>query len=507
MAVPAEQARVPAHDGGILPRMTARRFDVIIVGGGPAGAAAGWALARKGVNVAVLERSHFPRDKVCGDFIEPAGLRLAAAMGADLATGDRLPITRNCVYFGPHLAWSGAIPYYGHEPEMPPHGMIVPRAEFDDTMLARAADAGASVRQGAAVTACERRDGLMHIGLKDGETLTAPLVVGADGTESLVARSAGIVHRDRRHIGIARRMYLEDVETDGGEACIWFDSDQIPGYGWMFPMAGGRANFGVGLLSEAAARHDLSVPASLTAALDRLRLRHPGCRRARAVGRPMGGIVKAYGAITRNHFDGGLLVGDAGCFADPITGEGITQGMESAVIAARTLVAALERGRFEAADLAGYEADFRGHFDPGMRWLTFCAALMRNWHMRDWLWRVTRRGFEEAQQSPDFARTAGAGFGGLDIRPRDIVVMLWTRIFARGLEDGVRALAALIAGRSPGQDGLVGDLDAWRRGWQASLADDPAFHWQWLADLAKALAALLPVLATDANPRRQGVTP
>lgn len=481
---------------------------MIVVGGGPAGATAAWALARRGVKVTLVDRARFPREKVCGDYLEPSALRIARAMGvpSTLPDADQPVIRRNSVYFGPHRAWSGSIPYYGGADGLPGHGKIVPRTRLDAELLAAAVAAGAVVREGCSVAGVTRQGGLMHVAFTDGEILTAPLVVGADGVESVVARSMNIVRRDRRHIGIARRLYVEGLDIAEDEAVVWFDEDQIPGYGWLFPTGEGGGNVGVGLLSEAASRHRLLVPAALDEALKRLAIRHPGCRKVRPVGRPVGGIVKAYGAITSNHFAGGLLVGDAGCFADPITGEGISQGMESAVLATRTLMAALSTGRFEAADLARFDQEFRAHFDPGMRWLGFCAALMRNWHFRHWLWRITRRGFEEAARNPQFASVAGAGFGGLDIRPRDIVVQLWSRVFSAGLEDGIRLLAALIAGKPPRGDGLAGDFEAWQRAWRASLADDPAFHARWLSDLGQALMALIPVLRSGImNPRRVGL--
>src|SRR5208282_4720884 len=115
---------------------------------------------------------------------------------------------------------------------------------------------------------------------------------------------------------------------------------------------------------------------------------------------------------------------DAGSFADPMTGEGITQGMESALIASSTILHALERGRFDAAFLSQFERDFRRYFDPSMLFLDFCAALMRNWHFREFWMQASMRGFERAKADPDFARVAGAGFGGLNVQPLAIVGQL-----------------------------------------------------------------------------------
>src|SRR5260370_40425703 len=152
----------------------------------------------------------------------------------------------------------------------------------------------------------------------------------------------------------------------------------------MFPMAGGRANMRVGILSESCHRYGISVPNLYTAFVEKLRIRHPGCAEMRVVGKPLGGVVKTYGGISRNHFDGGVLIGDAGSFVDPMTGEGITPGMESALIASSTVAESLARGKFDAAFLSQFERDFRCYFDPAMRYLDFCAALMRNWHFREY---------------------------------------------------------------------------------------------------------------------------
>ena len=138
-------------------------------------------------------------------------------------------------------------------------------------------------------------------------TLISRLVVGADGTESIVARSFGLARSDRRYMAISQRAYVEGVSVERGEATICFDDDLFPGYGWMFPMTGGRANVGVGVLSESCHRYGISVPKLFAAFVEKLRIRHPGCARCASSAKPLGGVVKTYGGIGRNHFDGGVL--------------------------------------------------------------------------------------------------------------------------------------------------------------------------------------------------------
>ena len=484
-------------------------FDTIIVGGGPAGSAMAWALARKGVSVAVIERTVFPREKVCGDFVEPAGLRILEKMGCKDALNleDRLPITRNRVYFGPRMPYHGEIPYYDGAHGMPPHGYIIPRDQLDTVLLANAEKTGAKAFYGATVRDVRREDGLMHVEVKDkerGYMLTAPIVVGADGVQSVVARAFNLRREDRKHIGVSQRVYVENIEIERGEATIWFDEDHYPGYGWMFPMEGGRANMGVGLLGETCDRFGLSVQQSFRDAVDRLKIRHPGCKVARMASKPLGGSVHMYGGIRTNHFAGGILVGDAGGFVDPMTGEGITQGMESSILGSKTLLAALNAGRFEKEDFREYEHDFRDYFDPAMRYLCFCATILRNRHFSEFGFRSTRQGFEKAQKDRSFGEISGTAFGGLNVQPLAMAGQIWRSLFEHIFRGGVAGIMNLMAGRGLAADGLAGDFAAFRRGWEASVADDPQWHREWLGDVVRSTGHLGRSFAMRENPRMRG---
>jgi geranylgeranyl reductase family protein len=479
------------------------RFDVIVVGGGPAGATMAWVLAKQGVKVAVLERAQFPREKVCGDFVEPGGLRLLARMGvlSEIERQDRLRITKNRIYFGPKLTYKGEIRYYESQEDDIDYGLIIPRHELDTLLLEAARQASARVFSPGAAKKLARRNGLFEVEALIGDRpliLTAPLVVGADGAESLVGRSAGLRRTDRRHISVAQRVYMDGVEVDGGEVAVWFDQDIAPGYGWMFPMPGGRANVGVGLSSDISARFGVSVREAFRNAIERLRIRHSGCARARIASRPLGGVVKTYPGIDRNHFDGGVLIGDAGSFVDPITGEGITQGMESAVLAAPTLLEALDRGRFSADDLQGFERDFRRYFDPSMSFLGLSAALLSNGRLSDFWLRVGAHGHEEAARDPQFARLSGAIFGGPALQPLTASVQMWTRVLRRYAE------AASHTG-SPLSARFAADFAAFERGWMRSRDEGADWHVDWLKDVIARIVEVQKTIWTQPNPRPEGV--
>jgi geranylgeranyl reductase family protein len=481
-------------------------YEVIVVGGGPAGAVAGWALATRGVKVAILERATFPREKVCGDFVEPGGLRILDRMGCltSLETKSPLPITHVAGYVNNEEVYQSEIPYYDEQYGLPPYGYIIPRIQFDAELLQCATAAGAKVFEACAVKNITRKDGLNLVTASQNKQevkFSAPLIVGADGVESIVARSAGIVRQDPQYISLSQRGYVEGVNLTQGEAMMWFDADIFPGYGWMFPMANGRANIGIGILSEACQRHGLSVPRLFDSFVEKLRRYYPACEEIKLERRPNGGIVKSYGAIDRNSFDGGLLVGDAGCFADPMTAEGISPGMESSIIATNTIVEALEAGRFDARAMSRYEKDYRDYFDPAMRSLDFYAAVVRNRYFRDFYLSMTKQGWQEAVDDPNFAEVAGTIFGGLDLRPAAVMGQFASKIATYLTKGSVAVMQDMMAGRIRHSRKYWDDLGLWQKGMRMSMVKDPKWHMAWVSDVASKASKLK---MTADNPRVKG---
>lgn len=479
------------HSPAPARRGSARRsssHDVIVVGGGPAGAVMGWALARRGLRTLILDRAQFPREKVCGDFVEPRGLRLFQTMGCldALEADDPLAITHVNLFLNGRSAYREHIPFYEGQTDLPQHGYIIPREILDERILQSAVEAGAELREGCQALGVERDGSHMRVTYREGDTehsVLSSLVVGADGTHSIVARSFGILADDPRSMAVSKRAYVEGIDTSAGEAAFVFDRELFPGYGWMFPMTDGRANVGVGILAETREREDISVPKLLARFLERLRRMHPGCRDMRLASKPIGGIVKTYGGHGPNYFDGGILIGDAGSFVDPMTGEGITPAAESALLGADVLEAALDQGRTDAPFLSAYEQRFRAYFDPAMCYLDFVACIMRNKHFGEFWLSVVEQGCEMAMRDRVFARSGGAAFGGIDVRPLETVSRMWAKSLGRFVGEAGRVAGQVARGRISGVP-LIADAARWQVGWWSSLAADPKWHARWLADSA-----------------------
>lgn len=487
-----------------------RLFDTIVVGGGPAGATMAWSLAKRGLRVLVLDRAHFPREKVCGDFVEPRGLRLFQTMGCltRLEATQPLAITHVNLFLGARSAYREQIPFYAGQTDLPQHGYIIPREALDEQVLQSAVDAGAELRAGCQVTAVERSGDSLTVRYRDngneGEArVSARTVVGADGTHSVVARSFGLLVDDRRYMALSQRAYVDGVALTTGEAAFVFDRDLFPGYGWMFPMKGGRANVGVGILAETCDRYKISVPRMFATFLQKLQRLHPGCVGIRLASKPIGGIVKTYGGHGRSHFDGGILVGDAGSFVDPMTGEGITPAAESALLGAEALAKALERGDTSAAALSAYDRATRAYFDPAMKYLDFVACIMRNRHFGDFWLGVVERGCAMAMRDAAFARTGGAAFGGLEVRPLDIVSRMWAKSLGLMAGEGSRLASEMTTGTFTPLAGVM-DVGRWYTAFWSSVAEDPAWHATWMTEVTRKWFGLARTVRLK-DPRARGL--
>jgi len=317
------------------------RCDVLIVGGGPAGSSCAWKLARAGVDVVVVDRQAFPRDKVCAGWITPQVLAELELAPADYAEGRTFQ-----PFHGFRVGVDG-----GSETAVD-HGRAISfgirRCEFDDYLLRRS---GARLALGRPLRALERTsDGW----LLNGE-LRAPVLVGAGGHFCPVARrvagdGAGDPIVAAQEIEFALDARDEKSFAVQPELPELFFSRDLRGYGWLV-RKGRFLNVGLGRQDTLAfPRHVEDFLRSL-AARDRL---------PRAMPRRLHGhAYHVYDQPRRPLVaDGALLVGDAAGLADPHSGEGIRPAIESGLLAADTLLAA--DGRYERARLAGYERALRG---------------------------------------------------------------------------------------------------------------------------------------------------
>lgn len=363
-AKPAGQ--LPSGPLQLLPAQSVA--DVVVVGAGPSGSAAAYWLAHAGLDVAVLEKATFPRDKVCGDGLTPRGTRALIDMGIDVSEQAGWLHNKGLRVIG------GGMRLELDWPELtsfPNFGLVRTRADLDALLAARAVNAGARLYQQAAVTEPIVADGrVVGVGGRQGPDkqpfqVRAPVVLACDGVSGRLALQRGIARDDTRPMGVAVRRYYQSPRTHDDYLESWLelwdgppgapDAALLPGYGWIFGMGDGTVNVGLGVLNSSAGFQKTDYRALLRSWLDGTPDEW-GLRESNAVG-PIRGAGLPMGFNRVPHYaDGLLLVGDSGGSVNPFNGEGIPYAIESGKFAAEAVIQALARPAGPAREraLRGY---------------------------------------------------------------------------------------------------------------------------------------------------------
>jgi len=311
-----------------------RRHDAIVVGAGPAGSIAALVLARAGVNVTIVDRRRFPREKACGDLVGPRGVHLLDELGVSVTgarpLGDMIVVAPNN-----RRVLLPALPGSNYAD----HAIAVTREQFDTRLFEMAVAAGAIPVQRRVTGLVYDQDVVDGVQVSGGATIRGDVVVGADGATSSVAHGAGLVDSAKALWGFALRGYLDD-DMDLPHIVLWEPRRWrlFPGYGWAFPMAGGGVNVGLGLAfgsDRVASRHAGEQLDNFLAHLERLGLLPRSKPRSLA-----GGWLKMGVLGTTPAANGVLLVGDAAGLVNPLQGEGIAQAMASGHAAANAILEA-----------------------------------------------------------------------------------------------------------------------------------------------------------------------
>jgi geranylgeranyl reductase family protein len=326
------------------------RYDVIVVGAGPSGAAAAYWLAEAGHRVLVLEKSRFPREKTCGDGLTPRAVRQLHDIGlAERLDGfHRFDGLRSIAHgITLELEWP-------RHPDYPPYGYVVRRRDLDEMVADQAVKAGATLWQATEAVAPLVEGGLVVGAVakrKDSrstESVQARYLLVADGANSRFGRALGTARGRRYPLGMAIRGYFESPGHDER----WIEShldlrdrhgDALPGYGWIFPVGDGTVNVGVGLLSTFRGWKAINT-SHLMGAFVQMAPARWGLGPDTARGDPTGGRLPMGNSVEPAAGPTWLVCGDAGGSINPFNGEGIAYAYETGRMAAEALDEALRTG-------------------------------------------------------------------------------------------------------------------------------------------------------------------
>ena len=342
--------------------------DVIIVGGGPAGASTAFVLARAGANVLVVDRESFPRDKPCAEYLSPQASRVLNDMGVLTEIESRGPAhLAGMIVRAPsgHTLRGDFVGTHGYR-GFRDRGLAIRRRVLDALLLDAARAAGARVIERTRVSDVlrDRRGGLRGV-IASSDThvreLTAPLVIGADGLRTVVGRRLGLVRSGRFPRRIALVSHWRGIADIGEHGEMHVERD---GYLGLAPVDGGLVN--VAIVVPASRARDVGSDRAGYVSAWLSRRPHLAPRFSRAIRESPVVATGPFNVRARRAWtSGAMLVGDAADFFDPFTGEGIYAALRGGELAAAAALRALDNSANDDA-LRDYERARRAEF--GGKW-------------------------------------------------------------------------------------------------------------------------------------------
>jgi geranylgeranyl reductase family protein len=332
--------------------MPQKKYDVIIVGAGPAGSCCAYQLAHSGLSVALLDKSVFPRDKICGDALSADVVNQLYRMNESLAESFKTNVIKEhstgVRFFAPnhqHLDIA-----FGKSDSKQLSGYVTTREIFDDFLLQQVKDqAKTAVYLNQKVLRVQNHDDGMTIETENC-TFETQMLIGADGANSVVKQLTKEPRDKKAHYCVGLRQYYENVTGfhEGNHIELHFYRELLPGYFWIFPLPGNRANVGLGMLASTVQEKKTDLKVVLRDIINK----HPNISPRMIDARPLEdvkGFKLPIGSRKRKiSGDRFLLLGDAAGLIDPFTGEGIGNAIRSGRIAAEHIMEAFEKKQFNA---------------------------------------------------------------------------------------------------------------------------------------------------------------
>ena len=334
-------------------------YDAIIVGAGPAGSSAAIYCNKLGLNTLLLDKSIFPRDKICGDALSGKSVKILEELDL-LQDLDKLDgaIVNRIIFGNPNHSECELHLNKSLNKRHISHGFVIPRKIFDNYLFKKASDVSNVVCGFNVEDLIYNKSQVVGVKGKsiNGEQKKyfGNIVLGADGPYSIVSRKSGLYNSDMNYTAVGLRCYYENVEDLTDQIELHYVNETIPGYFWIFPAGNKKANIGVGLLKSRAKKKKYNLQQIMKQVINSKNFKHR-FKNSNALEKPKGWNLPFGNTKRANYGKGFLLLGDAAGLVDPFTGEGIGNAMESGKIAADIVLKAKKINNFSNQILSEYD--------------------------------------------------------------------------------------------------------------------------------------------------------
>ncbi|MFH0927429.1 MAG: NAD(P)/FAD-dependent oxidoreductase [Candidatus Micrarchaeota archaeon] len=348
-----------------------KNYDVIVVGAGPGGSSIAAYLGRAGLKTLLLDKAKFPRDKTCGDALSGKSMTVVRELGL-VSEIEKLPHAKiSGVTFSSPSGKIATVPFPKSDPNRDGGTGYCMRRMHTDNMFFNAAKKTKNVdiieRFSASEVIMENEYavGIRGIELADKERklseFRAKIIVGADGVNSVVAKCVlgEKAALEPKHTCDALRVYYDGISEMTDNIEIHFFESIQPGYFWIFPLEGGKANVGLGLVTSDLQKKMKNEKKNLVSMLNEAIANEPVIKERFRNAKPEGPITGwrlPFGSQRKQLAGNGwVLVGDAASLVDPFSGEGVGNATTAARLCSKVIADAIAKGDLSRENLSGYE--------------------------------------------------------------------------------------------------------------------------------------------------------
>lgn len=410
--------------------------DILISGAGPSGSICAYYLAKAGLKVLLIDSDIFPREKICGGFVSPIGLKELQDIGAtehiDFQKSNI--ITRASVFIDGKSLITRDIPTIEG---MVNYGRVFSRINLDNIILNVARKQGVKI-----LTPCKLINYSVHedfvrveCSLEGKEIIFhVKLIIGADGSNSTVARLLNGKKPDPEKRIVAVRVNMENVNCLQNQAELYFTSKSFPGYYWFFPTGPSTANVGVGMALENFPRDDINLKELLIDVIENDESLKAKIGNGTFVDKISGWPLSIYNPNTMVVGDRILLTGDAAGLVNAINGEGIQYALQSGRWAAESVISCFSSDNLSIKSLKIFDYKLRKEIGYDMSLSNLVLQFIRNRNLNPLWIKLLKIFIAQAKENEKYASIAGGILAGMVPINRAITVYFIRKSIFQGFK-------------------------------------------------------------------------